>query len=70
MSDLIASTRVRLRRFKGRFPEICQRSGLGYSWVSKFSSGERGANPSFDHITRLQKALDALEARENDPSTN
>lgn len=45
-------------------------SGLKYSWLSKFSSGERGTNPSFDHMTHLQQALDALEAQEKGPSTN
>lgn len=48
-------------------------SGLQYSWLSKFSSGERGTNPSFEHITRLQTALDAMEAAETvepTPSSN
>ena len=65
MSDIaIASTRARLLRFKGRYPEICSRSGLRYSWLSKFARGARGIRPSFELITKLQAVLDALEADE------
>lgn len=60
--DSISGCRDRLQQFKGRWPEICQRSGLGYSWLSKFARSERGRRPSFDLITRLQGALDEMEA--------
>jgi transcriptional regulator with XRE-family HTH domain len=65
MSDAaIASIRTRLRRFKGKYPDICERAGLQYSWLSKFASGERGARPSFDLITKLEAALTEFEAAE------
>lgn len=63
MSDTqIDITRARLLQFKGRYPEICVRTGLSYSWLSKFARGDRGLRPSFDLITRLQTELDLLEA--------
>lgn len=63
--DAIASIRSRLHRFKGKYPDICAHAGLQYSWLSKFASGERGARPSFDLITKLTTALDELEAAED-----
>lgn len=69
MSNVIASTRVRLCRFKGRYPEICQKSGLDYSWVSKFACGERGKRPEFDQMTKLIGALDAMEAADQAEKT-
>lgn len=62
--DLIPSIRSRLHRFKGKYPDICERAGLQYSWLSKFASGERGVRPSFGLITKLTIALDELEAAE------
>lgn len=59
----IDRTRRRLRRFSGQYRVVSDESGLGYSWVSKFASGERGKRPSFDLITRLIAALDKLEAQ-------
>lgn len=64
MSDAIHATRNRLRQFKGRYPVICERSGLQYSWLTKFARGVRGKRPSFESITRLQIALDGLEAED------
>jgi len=58
----IEHTRRRLRRFKGKYRTVSDAAGLGYSWVSKFASGERGKRPSFDFITALSVALDKLEA--------
>lgn len=61
-ASTIETTRARLNQFKGRFPEICDRSGLGYSWLSKFSRAKRGKRPGFDQITKLTQVLDELEA--------
>lgn len=61
-SSVIGKARKRLVRFKGRYPLICERAGLGYSWLSKFSRGERGLRPSFDLIQRLLRVLDEMEA--------
>lgn len=64
MSDsTVEATRERLLKFKGRFPDICLRSGLKYSWLSKFANGERGQRPSFELMTRLTTTLDELEAK-------
>lgn len=60
----IDAVRARLTRFRGRYLELCERSGLGYSWLCKFAQGQRGQRPSFDLITRLQTALAELEAEE------
>lgn len=60
--DVMVSTRKRLRAFNGRYPEICDRFDLQYSWLTKVASGERGKRPSFDMLSRLLRALDALEA--------
>jgi len=62
--DPIASIRTRLHRFKGKYPDICSRYDLQYSWLSKFASGERGARPSFELITKLEAALTEMEAVE------
>jgi hypothetical protein len=66
MSDTaIESIRTRLRRFQGKYPEICTRfPDLQYSWLSKFACGERGKRPSFDLMTKLTDALDQLELEE------
>jgi transcriptional regulator with XRE-family HTH domain len=61
-SDIVTSIRGRLVRFSGRYPEIAARTGLSYSWISKFARGDRGKRPSFDLIHRLQGALDEIEA--------
>lgn len=69
--DPIASIRARLRRFKGKYPDICARSDLQYSWLSKFASGERGARPSFELITKLDAVLTEMEGeapRTTDPN--
>ena len=57
----IVNVRVRLVAYKGRYPEICAKTGLSYSWLSKFSRAERGTRPSFDVISKLLSALDELE---------
>lgn len=62
----IPTLRERLRRFTGRYPEICERSGLRYSWLSKFANGHRGKRPSFELITRLAAVLDELEAEQGE----
>lgn len=70
MSDsTVEATRERLLKFKGRFPDICSRSGLKYSWLSKFANGERGQRPSFELMTKLTQELDALEAEEKQAET-
>lgn len=62
MSDpSVESIRSRLRKFQGKYPDICERADLQYSWLSKFASGERGKRPSFDLMTRLSATLDELE---------
>ena len=48
-------------KFKGRYPEICERTGLDYSWLSKFARGVRGKRPSLDQFTKLIHALDQIE---------
>lgn len=58
----IEEVRSRLIAFKGRYPEVCERSGLDYSWLSKFARGDRGKRPSFDLITQLDAQLTAMEA--------
>lgn len=60
----IDDIRARLGRFQGRYPDVCARSGLTYSWVSKFASGERGKRPSFGQISRLTAVLAEMEAEE------
>jgi hypothetical protein len=60
----VETVRARLVAFKGRYPEICEQSGLDYSWLSKFASGERGKRPSFDLIVQLDRQLTAMEAAE------
>jgi transcriptional regulator with XRE-family HTH domain len=69
-STEIDSVRARLTRFRGRYPELCERSGLGYSWLSKFAQGRRGQRPSFELITKLQNALAELEAEERNVVRN
>lgn len=66
----VEEVRTRLIAFKGRYPEVCERSGLDYSWLSKFASGERGKRPSFDLITQLDAQLTTMEAEENHAATN
>jgi hypothetical protein len=71
MSDAAIETiRTRLRRFQGKYPDICARACLQYSWVSKFASGERGKRPSFDLITKLTTVLDELELEETSNSAH
>lgn len=62
----IDSTRSRLIRFRGRYPEISRLCSLSYSWLSKFARGVRGQRPSFEVITRLRSALDQLEQVDGD----
>jgi hypothetical protein len=70
MSDAAIETiRTRLRHFQGKYPEICTRYDLQYSWLSKFASGERGKRPSFDLITKLSSALDELEQETTEQPT-
>jgi transcriptional regulator with XRE-family HTH domain len=66
-SSAVKTIRKRLQRFKGQYPAISEQSGLSYSWLSKFASGERGASPSFEMISKLQAALDKFEG-EHTPS--
>lgn len=60
--EITEHTRTRLRRFRGHYPAVCERAGLGYSWLTKFACGERGRRPSYDTMERLTAALDAMEA--------
>lgn len=60
--SIIESTRQRLCKFTGRYQEVADLAGVSYSWVSKFANGERGKQPSFDLINKLQRALDVLES--------
>lgn len=53
--------RSRLQAYKGRFPEIAQRSGLSYSLICKLGQGAR-TNPTLGTVQSLVRALDALEA--------
>lgn len=53
--------RARLKKHKGRFPEIAQRSGLSYSLICKLAQGIR-ANPTFDTVHALLPVLDELDA--------
>lgn len=62
MSDPIESTRERLLKHKGEFPAISKKAAVSYSWLSKFSRGDRGQRPGFDQMTKLTAALDELEA--------
>lgn len=57
----IKHVRKRLNRFRGRYPEVCLRANLTYSWVSKLATGERGQRPSFELMNRLLSTLDAME---------
>lgn len=67
----VEQVRARLIAFKGRYPEVCERSGLDYSWLSKFARGDRGKRPSFELITLLDAQLTTMEAEEaSKPSTN
>ena len=59
----VSTVRRRLITFKGRYPSICERSGLGYSWLSKFARGTRGKRPSYETINRLIATLDELDAK-------
>lgn len=68
-NDIIASLRARLNRFSGRYRDVCEHSGLKYSWLTKFANGERGKRPSFDLITRLGSTLDQLEPAAAPPDT-
>jgi transcriptional regulator with XRE-family HTH domain len=47
---------VRLQRGKG-VNELGAQASLGTGFVSRIESGKRGANPGFDVIVRLAKAL-------------
>lgn len=60
----VEQVRTRLIAFKGRYPEVCERSGLDYSWLSKFARGDRGKRPSFDLITQLDAQLTTMEAEQ------
>jgi transcriptional regulator with XRE-family HTH domain len=64
----IEEVRTRLIAFKGRYPEICDRSGLDYSWLSKFARGDRGKRPSFELITMLDAQLTEMEAEAAPPN--
>lgn len=57
----VQTVRKRLARFRGRYPEICYRANLSYSWLSKLATGEKGRNASFERMTRLIGTLDAME---------
>lgn len=60
-ASTIHAVRQRVRRFRGHYSEICSRSGLTYSWLTKLVTGERASHPSFDRINRLVSTLDAME---------
>jgi transcriptional regulator with XRE-family HTH domain len=60
----IEDLRTRLVQLSGRYPEISERSGVSYSWLSKFARGERGTRASFGTISKLQAALDGLDEQE------
>ncbi len=60
--DIISATRSRLLSYVGRYPEVSEKSGLSYSYISKFARGDRGDRPSLDAIQKLVSALDQMEA--------
>lgn len=70
MSDpLVTAARERLLKFKGDYPCFCERTGLDYSWVSKFSRGVRGKRVGLDQFQKLLNALDLVEQQEpTDPN--
>lgn len=58
----LKAARKRLKKFRGRYGAVSERSGISRSWLSKFACGRRGKRPGFDLINRLIAALDKLEA--------
>lgn len=64
MTDAISDTRARLQKFAGRYPEIAERCGRSYSWLSKFARGARGKRVSFAGIEALTAVLDQLEGEQ------
>lgn len=48
--------KTRLIQRKGRWREISDRSGMSYSWLSKFA-GDRIPNPGVRSLRKLESAL-------------
>lgn len=63
----LKAARKRLKKFRGRYGAVSERSGISRSWLSKFACGRRGKRPGFDLINRLIAALDRLEAEAKPP---
>lgn len=53
--------RARVKKLRGRYPELIRRSGISRSWISKFAAGVKGKRTSFDLMSRLLTTLDAME---------
>lgn len=59
--ETIASLRRDLQARKGRWPQLCEDTGLNYSWVCKFSRGVM-ADIGLSKAQRLRAWLDANPA--------
>ena len=63
MSNPTERARERLQSRKGQYRAICALSGLGYSWLSKFSIGII-SDPGVNRLLKLERALNELDASE------
>ena len=66
MSDSVITTpglldgiRRQLDALKGRWPEVCDRADVSYSWLCKFAQG-RIPDPGVQRLVRLKNAADAM----------
>lgn len=54
--DTIIALRAELAARKGDWPLICQKTGLGYPWVTKFAQGKI-AEPGLRKVEALQRYI-------------
>ena len=55
----VVNARELLDRCRGHWPVVEKRSGVSYSWLSKFARGEI-ANPGVDTLQAVRDACDAV----------
>lgn len=62
MDELITFVRQGLERTKGRWPEVAERSGVSYSWISKYGAGTYNeTNVGYFTLKRVADALRDLQ---------
>lgn len=62
MDELITEVREGLERTKGRWPEVADKSGVSYSWISKCGAGKYDeTNVGYRTLKKVADALRALQ---------